>query len=195
MKLKFTDGVVIETSGPLRKLHLHDGWYVVGMGFSIPMASEDEADATILQMNERKLCDLEPKRDIESTCTHLVFVYGTLRQGQWNHHFLESSRFVGMAKTKERFALYGTGIPFLSRRKAISQVTGEVYAVDDATLERLDELEGHPDGYRREQADVVLEDGTVLKAWIYFHDAPYGDLIKSGDFLIKNEPRRRKRSV
>jgi hypothetical protein len=51
MELQFTDGITIETSGPLRKLHLtEDGWYVVGDGFCIPVASEDEAEMTIIQM-------------------------------------------------------------------------------------------------------------------------------------------------
>lgn len=52
MKLKFTDGVEIDTGGPLRKLHLEDGWYVVGNGFCIPVASESEADETIVKMTE-----------------------------------------------------------------------------------------------------------------------------------------------
>ncbi len=52
MELKFSDGVIIDTAGPLRKLHLEDGWYVVGNGFCIPVASEREADETIVEMTE-----------------------------------------------------------------------------------------------------------------------------------------------
>jgi gamma-glutamylaminecyclotransferase len=131
--------------------------------------------------------------DVMHTPTHLVFVYGSLRKGQCNHrYFLNRSKFLGMAKTKKRYALYGHGIPVLSRAGSISQVTGEVYSIDTATLERLDELEGHPDMYKREQAEVILENGTELSAWIYFCDTPRGDLIESGDFLQKTSPRRRK---
>jgi len=50
MKLHFTDGITIDTSGSLRKLQLEDGWYVVGEGFLIPMASEDKAEETIVKM-------------------------------------------------------------------------------------------------------------------------------------------------
>jgi len=77
MKLKFSDGVTIETSGPLRKLHLEDGWYVVGDGFCIPVASERESDKTIVEMTESKRSDgQEPKGDIDiiPTREHLIFV-------------------------------------------------------------------------------------------------------------------------
>lgn len=189
MELKFSDGVVIDTSGPLRKLQLEDGWYVVGNGFCIPVASEREADNTIVEMTEpKRLHDYEEDRT-------LVFVYGTLRKGQPNHRLLEQSKFLGMAKTKKRYALYGNWLPFLSRARAVSQVTGEVYSVDDATLSRLDQLEGHPDMYKREQAQVILQDGAEISAWIYFCDTPQGDLIESGDFLQKTASRRRKCGV
>ncbi|MEX0980647.1 MAG: hypothetical protein WDZ47_01030 [Bacteroidales bacterium] len=42
-KLKFTDGVEIDTSGKLRTLHLHDGWYVTGEGVLYPCKDEKEA--------------------------------------------------------------------------------------------------------------------------------------------------------
>ena len=137
-----------------------------------------------------------PNSAVTSIHTHLIFVYGTLRKGQCNHrYFLDRSKFLGMAKTKKRYALYGHGILVLSRAGSISQVTGEVYSVDDATLLNLDRLEGHPDSYKREQAEVILQEGTDLSAWIYFCDTPRGDLIESGDFLEKTSSRRRKRCV
>jgi gamma-glutamylcyclotransferase (GGCT)/AIG2-like uncharacterized protein YtfP len=123
---------------------------------------------------------------------HMVYVYGTLRKGQSNHHFLDRSKFLGNAKTKLRYALYVSELPFLSRIGAVSHITGEVYTVDDATLKRLDRLEGHPDAYKREQAEVVLEDRTEFTAWIYFCDTPRGDLIEPGDFLQKTASLRRK---
>jgi hypothetical protein len=55
MTLNFTDGVSIDTSGPLRILLLDDGFYVVGRGNLIPVSSQQEAEETIEKMNgERK---------------------------------------------------------------------------------------------------------------------------------------------
>ena len=42
MSLKFSDGIEIDTSGPLRPLKLYDGWYVVGEGSLIPMKDLQE---------------------------------------------------------------------------------------------------------------------------------------------------------
>src|SRR5208283_379200 len=51
--LKFTDGVEIDTSGPPRKLHLHDGWYVVGEGLLLPVADEVEADEELRKLRKK----------------------------------------------------------------------------------------------------------------------------------------------
>ena len=42
MKLRFDDGIEIDTTGPLRKLYLDDGWYVVGEGTLCPVDNEEE---------------------------------------------------------------------------------------------------------------------------------------------------------
>ncbi len=131
--------------------------------------------------------DLAPNDDFSSTSgMHTVFVYGTLRKGQVNSHLLHVCQFLGRAKTKAKYALYAREIPFLSRTKEVSPVVGEVYAVDDNTLERLDELEKHPRWYRREKAEIILEERAMeMTAWIYFCDVQEGELelIESGDFL------------
>ena len=46
-KLKFSDGIEIDTSGELRLLELYDGWYVVGEGKLIPLKDEGEGLKTI----------------------------------------------------------------------------------------------------------------------------------------------------
>ena len=40
--LKFSDGEVFNTSGPLRTEHRSDGWYVIGKGMLIPVNSEKD---------------------------------------------------------------------------------------------------------------------------------------------------------
>ena len=54
MKLRFDDGIEIDTTGPLRKLYLDDGWYVVGEGTLCPVDDEEEAADLIKALNKRK---------------------------------------------------------------------------------------------------------------------------------------------
>lgn len=50
MKLRFSDGVEIETSGPLRVLHRADGYYVVGEGFLCPCDDRAAAERLLLEL-------------------------------------------------------------------------------------------------------------------------------------------------
>ena len=49
--LRFSDGIEIDTSGQLRLLELHDGWYVVGGGRLIPVKDEEEGKNYIEKIN------------------------------------------------------------------------------------------------------------------------------------------------
>lgn len=51
-KLNFTDGVSINTSGPLRTLYLKDGWYVVGRGILFPCTDEEDAVRELQAMRQ-----------------------------------------------------------------------------------------------------------------------------------------------
>ncbi len=114
---------------------------------------------------------------------YLVFVYGTLRRGYGNHYLLaEGARLLGPARTLEAYALYALEIPFVLRQPALTPIRGEVYAVDQECLARLDELEEHPDWYRRELVGVRTEQGQELRAWLYFYPSPQGRLVPSGDY-------------
>jgi len=50
--LKFSDGAQFDTSGPLRKELRSDGWYVIGEGRLIPVATEKEADTIIKRLEK-----------------------------------------------------------------------------------------------------------------------------------------------
>jgi len=40
-QLKFSDGMIIHTHGPMRIVEFSDGWYVVGEGKMIPVKDEE----------------------------------------------------------------------------------------------------------------------------------------------------------
>lgn len=109
-----------------------------------------------------------------------VFVYGTLKKGFRNHHYL------GGLKGKSAFApginLFIGSSPFPFAKRGERTAIGELYEIDEATLEKLDRLEGHPVFYKREQTRIVGEDIDTM-AWIYLYpDADKFEPISNGNF-------------
>ena len=123
----------------------------------------------------------------------LVAVYGTLRAGYGNHTLLGDSPLLGAGITKDKFLMLAAGFPVCLDEGADTRVVVEVYDVGrssnpEATLRRLDTLEGHPDWYRRRLVYVRLLDGEV-QAWMYImpgsrEDFPRWEHIPSGDYTM-----------
>jgi gamma-glutamylaminecyclotransferase len=118
---------------------------------------------------------------------HLVFVYGTLRQEEVNHELLVRARFVAEARTESSFELFDLG-PFPAMcAGGQTAVLGEVYAVDEATLARLDRLEGHPSFYQRTQ--IRLEGGQEVETYLMDRARMRGRVvIRSGDWRAHRAP-------
>ena len=91
----------------------------------------------------------------------LVFVYGTLKRGEKNHHWLEGASWQGEAELSG-VLLHDLG-PFPMAVIGEGTAIGEVYAVEERGLARLDELEGYPRLYDRQL--LSLNDGR--QAWVY----------------------------
>jgi len=90
-----------------------------------------------------------------------VFVYGTLKRGEKNHHWLEGASFQGKAELNG-VVLHDLG-PFPMAVVGEGTAIGEVYAVEGSGVARLDELEGYPRLYDRQV--LSLCDGR--RAWVY----------------------------
>lgn len=113
-----------------------------------------------------------------------VFVYGTLRAGQPNHHILGGARALGRATTPAAFRFHSLG-PFPGMVRGGTQaVVGEVYEVDHETLANLDRLESHPRFYRRER--IRLADGQAVEVYLLPERTVAGrPVIASGDWLAR----------
>jgi gamma-glutamylcyclotransferase (GGCT)/AIG2-like uncharacterized protein YtfP len=116
---------------------------------------------------------------------HLVFVYGTLRRGGAGTMSIRfpNSKFIADARVSG--SLYDLGAyPGLLANESNSAVIGEVYEVDDETLNRLDDFEASSN-YRRKGVEISL--GTQRKlGWTYEPDPEFYSLrtlIISGDWI------------
>lgn len=80
----------------------------------------------------------------------LLFVYGTLKRGLQNQHFMAGQRFVREAQTLPRYRLYHFGWhPGMVEVEDGVAVQGEIYEMDAEALTKLDEYEGHPEQFLR----------------------------------------------
>jgi gamma-glutamylcyclotransferase (GGCT)/AIG2-like uncharacterized protein YtfP len=125
--------------------------------------------------------------------THRVFVYGTLRRGHRYHFLLETSNFIGEAATLRPYWMITTGV-FPVVLDAVPAdfgfpplaIAGEIYHVDDATLEQLDRLEAEGRAYDRKLTDIY-EGGHKVQAHIYIGVAGYWHHRHLPAWTIQNE--------
>ena len=104
----------------------------------------------------------DKKDDKKKEKTYKVFVYGTLKEGESNHEFLSTAKFLGKAETVAKYAMVnGIGFPFLlGYNKDGKYVKGEVYEVDEDTKEMLDILEGVPTLYVERKIFAEVKDAN-----------------------------------
>jgi len=106
--------------------------------------------------------------------THLVAVYGTLKEGYSNFDLMTDSgaKHLLTTVTKDKYVMYDGGFPMVNKPEPgmeATPVTVQVFEVD--TLQRLDWLEGHPDHFCREEVEV---EGSDVTPWMYFGPKNHG---------------------
>ncbi|MCG6873394.1 MAG: gamma-glutamylcyclotransferase [Gammaproteobacteria bacterium] len=119
-----------------------------------------------------------------------VFVYGTLRKGEKNHHWLSGARWLGDWRTPPRYALMDLGGYPGVRPGGRTAIRGEVYRLGPGILRQLDRLEAAPVEYRR-----ILIRSPWGPAWIYLHRGDVrGRPLPGGDWLRRPAAARARRS-
>ncbi|KAK7307307.1 hypothetical protein VNO77_40246 [Canavalia gladiata] len=128
------------------------------------------------------------ERECEKERPYLIFTYGTLKQGLPNHGLMEE------LMSKDDAVLLGTyftdhayplvcgplGIPYLINLPGSGhRVKGEVYAVSEEALVRLDELEGVSAGYYERLPMVAEEEegGGKVTAEAYWGHRSFGEVL------------------
>ena len=123
---------------------------------------------------------------------HLIFTYGTLKQGYPNFHVNRGQRVPGVFVTTEAYPLWiigATHLPWLVNQAGSGHaVAGELYRVDAAGLAAMDVLEqiDEPGWYERVRISVRPQgdinrngnrdgdsdsDREAIPTWVYFGTA------------------------
>jgi gamma-glutamylaminecyclotransferase len=102
-----------------------------------------------------------------------LFIYGTLKRGQPRHGFLAGQTFIAVARTRPVYRLYHLGdYPGLVKRANGLAIEGELWAIDEACLKRLDQVEGCDIGlYCRSPVELAPpHDGWPTATYLYQKD-------------------------
>jgi len=107
-----------------------------------------------------------------------LFVYGTLRKGMGNHPFI-AQHDVEVETAFVRGTMYVNGLPYY-KNAGNDMIKGDLVTFkteDISCLKNIDNLEGHPNVYKRIKKDVRTLDGEMVEAWVYEYQRP----IRHGD--------------
>ena len=97
---------------------------------------------------------------------HNVFVYGSLKNGYGNNRLLQSSEYCGsdMTNSADFKMISLCSFPGVIHSENGFHISGELYRVDDRTLQTLDRLESNGSFYSRE---LVKLKAFEEDAWMY----------------------------
>ena len=100
-----------------------------------------------------------------------LFVYGTLKRGGSNHHYLGGQTYLGTTRTVPGYTLYSLGsYPGLVADPAAPDgVTGELWSIDAACLARLDVIAGVAEGIYRRAPLLLLAPAAPAVAETYLY--------------------------
>ena len=127
--------------------------------------------------------------------TTQVFIYGTLKRGHLRADLLRGQVFVGEAWTEPRYRLLDLG-PYpglveaarLGAGLAGVSVQGEVWAVDDACLAALDEVESVDEGlYERKPIELMQTPWIEGVVEAYFYRGPLKGASDCGNRWTKGK--------
>jgi gamma-glutamylcyclotransferase (GGCT)/AIG2-like uncharacterized protein YtfP len=118
---------------------------------------------------------------------HLLFAYGSLRQGEIHHAHLEGAVLVGLSRTPPAYHL----VELLSYPALVPggrlEVVGELYRVPRELLLRLDVLKEVPRLFDRGR--IRLSDGSTAEAYLMTLDQVVGmRRLRTGDWKARFAP-------
>ncbi|WP_173916369.1 gamma-glutamylcyclotransferase [Halobacillus sp. Marseille-Q1614] len=127
-----------------------------------------------------------------------LFVYGTLCKNEPNHHLLEDAQLVSEQAWVHGSLYRGKSYYPLLTHSESELVYGELYNIDESTLNKIDKLEGYSPSdpsslFTREKVKVTSEYFTN-QAFTYFASPPLEKVekIEHGDWKVEQQLQREK---
>jgi gamma-glutamylcyclotransferase (GGCT)/AIG2-like uncharacterized protein YtfP len=122
---------------------------------------------------------------------HLLFVYGSLRQGEQYHdaYLKDAEQVASQCWVRGKLVDTGEGYPALIHHDE-GRVYGELYRITPEQLEDVDKLEGcrqNEPEYQRLLRPVMTDRGEAFEAEVYFYAQPFQHMpeVPFGDWRLR----------
>jgi gamma-glutamylaminecyclotransferase len=146
----------------------------------VALWSEGLSSPSPIDMWDEPTLEVVAISGLQEEAMNLLFVYGTFRRGEPNHALLTGARPLGNATTAPKYSLRDHGESAGLARHGTQAVVGELYAVEDDDLARLDRLAG-PGLYDR--AEIELANGRIVFAYLIpDHHSRHRAEVPGGDW-------------
>jgi gamma-glutamylcyclotransferase (GGCT)/AIG2-like uncharacterized protein YtfP len=115
---------------------------------------------------------------------HTIAVYGSLKKGRYNHHLLETAKFLG--NTTVRGTLYSMGSYPALVEEGDNSYPAEVYEVDDEFYTRIRGMELGA-GYKEVEVNCGELVGMLeYSAIVYYADTELAEYCKQNQPVINS---------
>ena len=111
-----------------------------------------------------------------------IFVYGTLRNGEVNHHLLANAEFSGLHVTQPRYKMLHLGAYPGVIEGGSTSIVGEIYRIGKKQLKHIDRLEDYPRLYKRK---LIFTPWGKARIYLYRGVRRNRKLVPSGDWTGK----------
>ncbi|MDD5373121.1 MAG: gamma-glutamylcyclotransferase [Sulfurimonas sp.] len=161
----------------IKKLPLHEDFTFKYVRENLPDFSTDIIRVNLHRLHDNGTITIKDKGTFSREDEYFevyLFVYGTLKKGFENEHFLNKAKYISKASTVRKFAMYtakGGEYPYLLKDKPLHNIEGELYKIARRDLlKKIDLFEGSPDYYTRESIEVKSRSfDTNKRAFTYFY--------------------------
>lgn len=107
-----------------------------------------------------------------------LFVYGTLKNGQFNHYLMVNGTYVESDRTSDRYCMFDLGhFPAVAELPGKTLIEGETYDVNEQILKIVDNFEGK--WFCRKE--ILLEGGKAAHMYFLSPD------VRNRDFPVIEE--------
>jgi len=138
----------------------------------LPFHQEDALLPLAAELLQKKYATAKWQRPSQMPAQRQIFVYGTLKRGCYNHHYLHGQRYLRNAVTTPSYRLYNLGgYPGMVQdfQRGIP-VHGEIWRVDATCLARLDQLEGLAEAEYERVLIPLLNEPSPVEGYVYLQD-------------------------